>query len=976
MSPGVTRDDRLRKPLVELIEASVQDRVAAATDPDAVLGAAAAGMIAGLSYPPALQEPHFAALQGALTARLHGDLRARTGWSVAALYAGDALYRVVAGVGGSLGTSAHEIARALAAPDVPHPALAALAAAAVRYAALAASHKLDAAVSAERLPPERRAARAELRAALAGLGAPGEAPPSVLDDLTELTDGLVAALSTAIGGAAARKPPRVAGAAPACGDEAAVPLDPTLRRALARLGDVRLRILAHPRYKQGDGLWARRARLLVTLLSDALDLTLAGDAHRAPVFAVPAADAAKAVDGALAEIEPRAVGEAVAGAYALGRRLAESPSPAVFLKTSGRDLRRLGAGLLALFRGDAALLDVLPGAGGDDVVTALVSYARVLAERQRPDQADLCLLAALVAASVMPGAAAVAPPDGSRVAWALRFTQEIHGKPVPDAAVYADALRRATDDGCQAADADATLAVMAAIHDFAAGKRGEARAALDRVLARADAEGLGVPRMSYRYDEKTPTLVFTARVDVSYGAGVLGSGSDIQLGLGLRSGGAPEGSLTAALLPQGSPGAGDDAARYYVYTAALATAYHLLEGDAERATLSGQRVVGALSSGLRLGPWRIRSEKPAAWGKDARAVLVVAAQLAADAGMPFLAGDLWSLVRQGLGERFDDREVRALLDHPPLGLAGIDAWTRVAERARRSLAVVVEPLPCTRAKVELGAYEEVGCDAYPTALSLRIAGGLKKLPRLHRSAETSARCGAWKSLDTFLAGADRGNYDPDAFVHAVEDLRGEGKVHDAAVLLARHKHPDHCNPTLVAAARALGRSPLLGPALRADLLSEAVNCTAATDAPELGADVADLDAETERLPDPARNLTLVMSLADRASRTGRWEMLGKVVARPDFVARWMGVHPAAAAAALLLDHAVTLLRGQAVDPAPTKGTYQLLCETFPAPDRASICADLALLRVPPAGPLPERQQAAREAVKRMLAAATAPPRGK
>ena len=207
--------------------------------------------------------------------------------------------------------------------------------------------------------------------------------------------------------------------------------------------------------------------------------------------------------------------------------------------------------------------------------------------------------------------------------WALRFTRELRksGKgelPVPDPAAYAEGMRRATDDACQAADADATIEVMTAIRAFGTGRRKEARAALDRVLARADERGLGVPRMAYRYDEKTATKVFTVDIGVSYGSGVLLQGNTFQLGLGVRSGGEPEGSLTATLSPLGSPRAGEDAARYYVYTAALATVYHLLEGDAERAVASGRRAASALTSGLSLGSRRLRTDRPAAWGEDAR----------------------------------------------------------------------------------------------------------------------------------------------------------------------------------------------------------------------------------------------------------------------------------------------------------------------------------------------------------------------
>ncbi|APR78143.1 Exonuclease SbcC [Minicystis rosea] len=1018
LAPGLHADARLQRAMVELTEASIKDKLATAADPEALLGTVATGVVAGLSYPPALQEAHFGALQGAVTAKLKGDLTTRTGWGVAALYAADALYRIVADARPDLDGSASQIVRALGGPGVEQPALAALAGAAARYAALAAAHKLDPTVTrAEKIPPERRAAREGLHAALAGLGAPGEAPSNVLDDLTELADGLAATLSMAIAeGAAAKKSAAEASgdggrakggkrgakrgrdategrpAAAVCGPKPTVAIDAATRRALARLGDVRRRILGHPRYKEGDGAWIRRARLVTTILSDAMDLAIASDTRKPPVFTVTAAEAEKAWRDSIGREGERglSVATAASGGYALLRTFAGSASAEAFVKQGGRDLRQLAQGLLALFQDDAsggpamgtALLRALAGAKGigagtgEDVGAALVAYADWLYGRGQQEQADLCMLAAMVAGSIAhkpppKDAAALAAKHGSRIAWALRMMSEIRKDPkdgLPDPAVYAEGLRRATDDACQAADADATLAVVTALRDFAAGKRKEARAALDGVLERADAHGLGVPRMVYRYDEKTASKVFSVDIGISYGSGILLAGNSFELGLAARSGGEPEGSLSASLVPPDTSKAGEDAARYYVYTAAIATVYHLLDGDLDRAVASGRRAVGALSSGVRLGARRLRSERPAAWGEDAREILVIAAQLAADAGMPFLAGDLWTVVRQGFADTLDDKAVAGMLDHPPLGLGGIAEMPKVIARAQRSLAVLAEPLPCTDAKVELGAFDEVSCDAYPLALSLRAADALKKLPRLHRSPETTARCGSLKSLDAFLAGVARGTYDPDAFTRAVEALRAAGKTDDAAVLLSRQRRPDHCSATLVSAARALGRSPLFGPSLRADLLSLAVNCTAVAGGAEVDADVMALDEETSRLPDPARNLKLLLSVADLAVTRDRWASLGKLTDRPDFLSRWLRVHPNAAAVALVLDHAAAVMRGQPVALDRTKPTFHLLCETFPSTERAEMCTQAAALRKAE-GSAAERERTAKEAVRRMVASA-------
>lgn len=1002
VSPGVIFDDRLREPLIRLTEATVKDKLAAASDPAGIFAGVLTGAFAGLSYPPAVQEAHFVALQGAFAAKLQGDLHRSTGWSTAGLYALDAAYRLVADQRPKLDVSAAEIARALHDPALPYPALGALATAAAQYAALAAAHKLDPDLHpVARFPPERRAARETLRAALAGLGAPGEAPNNVLDDVTDLADGLVATLTAAIGEKAAEpstttKPVKTKGgakvaAATTCATKAGVVLTPATRRALARLGDVRLRILGHPRFKQGDGLWVRRARLLVTVLSDAMDVALKDDKRL--VFTLPEGAAEKSATDALREWDDRPAADVVAGVYALAREVATADTKERFLARSGRPVQRVLTGVAALFRGEpggatgagVALLDAFArlGVGPDSGKTLdamLVSYASAFYAGGRADQGDLALLGAMAVAALTqappsPEAIALAAQHKSRITWALRFLAELTAtsrNAAPDPAAYAGAMRAATDDACQLPAAEGTLAVAGAVHDFAAGRRSEARAALDHFLDAAESGGLRVPRMAYRYEEKTATKVFALTLEVSYGAGMLQGSNTFQLGLGIRSRGEPEGALTAALAPDDGAKSDEESARYYVHAAALAAVYHLLDGDEARATTAARRALAVLTAGARLGPRSVRTEHPATLGVDARATLAVAAQLAAEAGMPFLAGDLWTVVRQGLPEGADDAVIAGILDPVPFGLTGVAELDPVLARTRKSLRFVADPLACTRAKIDVGAYEEPACDAYPLALSLRIADVLKKLPRLRRG-DTGARCAPLRSLDAFLGGADRGAYDPDAFTRAVEDLRAGGRLYDAATLLTRQRHDGHCGPLILTASRALGRSLTLGPLVRADLLSVAVNCTAAAGGPDVAADLVALDAATRALADPARSLKVLLSVADLAARTDQWALLDQLVQQPDFIDRWSTVHPTAAAAALLFDHAVAVVAGRPVDLEKTRAAHALVCEIFPPGDRAEVCADLAALRAPPAGSPADRRSVAREAVQRRITAFTNPP---
>jgi hypothetical protein len=341
--------------------------------------------------------------------------------------------------------------------------------------------------------------------------------------------------------------------------------------------------------------------------------------------------------------------------------------------------------------------------------------------------------------------------------------------------------------------------------------------------------------------------------------------------------------------------------------------------------------------------------------------------------MPFLAGDLWTVVRQGLPETTDDAAIAGVLDPVPFGLTGSADLDPVLARTRKSLRALADPLACTTARVDLGSLEEPACDAYPLALSLRIADVLKKLPRLHRG-ESGPRCATLRALDTFLGGADRGAYDPDTFTRAVEDLRADGRLYDAATLLTRQRREGHCGPLILAATRALGRSTTLGPLVRADLLSVAVNCTAVAGGPEVAADLLALDAATRELADPARSLKVLLSVADLAARTDRWTLLAQLVEQPDFLDRWSTVHPTAAAAALLFAHADAVIAGRPVDLDRTRAAYDLACTIYPPGDRAEVCADLAALRAPSAAAPADRARSAKEAVERRIASfTTAPP---
>jgi hypothetical protein len=965
---GLLGDEPLRSALGSVLERSVTDRLARAEGARGVFEAAITGALAGSAYPEPIQSAYYAALSRAFSDKLRKDLTRQEGWGVAGLFATEATLRLATGAGGELGTAADEISRALGDPALAYAPAARLARSAARYAALAHARKLDPDADPARLPVERRTARDALREAILGLADGGpQLSERLADDVANLGDGTLAALV----GTALDKP---ASAQPSCDDAASGP-SPALQRSLARLGTLRRRILASPAYRKGDTAAVRRVRLLVTLLSDALDLAARPRDKRA-AFVVSAGEAERAAREALADWDERAAADALGALHGLVRAYfgAEKNGAA---SADHAGITRLIASVAALFReGDAggvALLDALARAEGsrttgEGIGSVLVGYARSLHALGKRDQADLCFLGIMLASIVADrpppdDAVALADEQKSPLAFALRFAREVRrarGGASPDPSTYASGMREAMTRACQdPAPADRVLGVMDAIRKAQGGGRGEARAALDAFLVRAEREGLDLPRMSYRYEERTTSKVFNVSLDVSFGAGLLEGSSTFQVGLGVRSPGEPSGALTARLAPAEDPESEGEAARYYLHAAAVAAAYHFLDGDSAHGAADAAKAVEAAVRGVRLGPRALVRPDPVAWAQDARGTLAVTATLAAEAGMPLLAGDLWTVVRGSIPPDASDEAIAEILGKPPLALAGDPAARAALDRASRALTVLAEPLACTEAKVDTGAFSAPRCDAYPLALSLRAGGALKKLPRLPRA------CGGpLVALDAFLGGLETKTYDPDAFTRAVVELRAAEKPHEAAVLLVRQRQRTHCNPTLLAAARALGRTPSLGGSLRADLLSVAVQC--APPGAEMLDDLTALDAETARLPDRTRNLSLLVFAAELGVQRERWDALGRLAKSPAFVRRWLDAGPRAVLLALLLRRAAAVLNGERTGLGADEHTFTLFCRTLPPGDAAGACAAIEALGKPSVQG-EEARKIARQAVIEALA---------
>ncbi len=978
-SGGLLADDALRGALIDLTQANTKGKLARAAEPDQIAGSLLIAVFTGMTYPPEIQSAHYLALQSAFAAKVKGDLAKKTGWGAAGLFALDAVFRLFADQAPNLAFSSDQIARALADPAIAVPNVAAVVSAAVRYAALAKDKPLSALAKPAQFTPERGAAREALRKAIVDMGAPGEAPAALAEDVTTLADGLIATASIVLH----RKAPPPG----TCADRAATSTDIEIQHALQKLGEVRQKILQSPRFKGGDGLWTRRARLLVALLSDAMDFAAPVKSGAARKLTLAPAEIDAALTGALREWNDPGARDAIVGTYSLARFLLARDPHATF-EGAGPFLFRALGGIGRFLKGGGAssgptLLDAIAGAplspgGREDLLGALVSFSKAAYAKGQTDQGDVLLLGTLL----LTATGKTAPPKealelaaqhGSRIEWALQMfaeasAAEATGK--PNVLAYAANARRTLDEQCAVARVDDVVSVMGAVAQFGEGKRKEARAALSGVLARADEGGLVVPKISYQYAEKHDKKLFTLSFGLTYGLGFVEGGNTFQIGLGLSSIAERSAKLTvsAASPEETAP----ETARFYVRTAALAAAYDFIDGDAAQGAVDARRAVSAIVAGVRLGARAITSDR-ARWAQDARALLAVDAQLAADAGLPFLSGDLWTVVKDSLPADTDDAKVDAVLVPPPLGLAGLKDIEAPLERTKRSLRVLAAPLACTAAKVETLSFEQPSCAAYPLALALRIADVVKKLPRLKSAPENSqGTCAPIAALDGFLTAADHGSYDPDAFTKAVESLRTGGRADEAATLLARQRRDGHCSPALLATARALGRSQALLPSARADMLSVAVNCAGADGGADLEKDLLAIDQETRKLADPTRNLKLLFFVAQLALRADKPALLLPLVRGDGFIDRFLHLSGNAVAGALLLHHTAHLLAGEAFDPAITQGAFSLVCESFPAADRRAECDDLRSLR--DAGkPAEGRKKAAREALERLLTPPAPPP---
>ncbi len=971
-SPGAYGDAETIATLKDLSRVSAQGSLALSSEPWDVLAATFMGAILSANMPPDMRDQHLNGLLSAFSERLSKDFQKRAGWPVALSFGADLAYRAVFKQGPDVAASVANITRALETdPNIEGPGLAALLSAFVRYGGLASLGGLGSPVlEDDKAPlPGRAAARSAIESALGRLStAPAE--PKLSKQVAALSDNAGATLALAVGSLldeAPAAPPKAKGEAPQCEAELGQKPDPKLERALRKLADQRKTLWQNAALQSGKDEWTRRARGLVLVLSDAIDLAQAEQAkRRAPKdkraqdlgvkFFISQAQADQVLADALSSFgaSDNLVKASVNG-YALGRGFL-SGGPTYFRGDGlerARELLAAAGRLLAEDGGPtsagALLTSIAPALGrsGPDVTPPFLSVAGRLFGENKRQEAEMVLLAAVITSAMSEQALGKGPFElaekhQSQLGWVLEFVRQVGPRAgalgEPKFQPGLDALLK---ERCAVASSSTVSGVLGAIERFRTGERETSRLELDKLLE-ADKAGLTIPHVSYAFKHETKTRAFNVSIALDLGAPFVGATGDFNVGGGFQTAGEPKFSLEVAVDSPDSKRASDASAQYYVHATAVAGVLHFLAKDPVRGERAAARVLGSVLTPTSLYKPGLTDE-PARFAEPAKPTLALLAQLAIDSGRPLLGGALLQIVRSG----FDPRTVKAdeltaLLDPLPRPLVGISELEPVLARTKKTLGALGFGLPCVGPKTDKAVFLRPTCEAYPQALALRVADAVLGLPELS-AGKKSDGCGDLAALDGFLRPAQRGKYEPEKLLDAAEKLIAEKKVLDATLLLTRQRDPSHCVPRALAAMRKAHAELAGAPAQRADLLTGLINCGIGGEAAALSLDLAALDAEVRKLGDPSREIQGGLFAAALSVRRGEPQLLDTLTKQPDFVTRHKE-HGGLLPFAMLLDHLSRALSEKPIEPESLRKELDLVCGINDAPAGPDLCKMLKQLR--------------------------------
>lgn len=963
LAPGTMIDPDLRKATLDLAQAIARGGLGESKNASEVLVSLFTSVLTGFDLPPDLRAAHLGALESVFTAKLRGDFATEVGWGVALLFGIDGAYRVAFDNSPNIAQTAAEITRALEGDaTIAQPAAAHLLGAVGRYVTHGLRGELGPAQpKANTMRPERAEAKAALDKAMSELGpAPVGSAPSddgFVRDVVALCDASLTTLVSAVSEKLQTTP--TAPSEPTCPTDV-TPLDARTKNALPPLRDLRNKVMANPAWKTPTSPRSKRLKLVVLAISDVLD-TLEGNGEHRRAFAVGAEEARAIVREALHDwIGEEALENAMGGAYALARGWAEHGAD--HLKESGAfDLRTLLGGLGAFLKGDdgniegAVLLSMLLPSGDtskkDDLLTALVHVARSLYEQKKLGEGDMLLLGSVLVSTAGSGrptaeALELAEKGGRLVGPVMRFwstIQDVRDGAKTDPGRFEKGLTDAVGAKCAIASVAEVRGTLAAIQDFRDGKRADARKALAAVLDGLAQKGFALPHYKFVFKQETRSRALSLSIEFGLSQGLVGNANAFALGAGAKTDSEPVLSMDEFVTPSDSKEALDEAARYYVHAQAILAAWDFLDGDLDAADLDAAKVVTLLHAPSWLSRPGVTDE-PGAWARDSAGALLLLAELAIANGRPFLAGDLLTLVKMSLHAGDDAESLGALLDPTPFGFAGVKEAEALLPSAKATLDLLAANLPCKKGKTKIPALTAPTCGEYARAIALRVADVLPALPKLTAKKGAVDTCPGTAAVDGFLQSADKGVYEPDAFLAAVDAVMNEKKLYDASVMLGRFRRGDHCSKAVFDRLTPLTDRFATVPAVRADLQSVRVNCSTGAAPTELSEALSALDDSLVLVGDAHRSVETVLFAAAASFQLGSWEPLEAVALKKDFLARWESRAPETLFAGLVFDHAATILHGDPVRVEATKPQFDLLCGGAPPPERVPVCRTLEGLR--------------------------------
>ncbi|MBI5536426.1 MAG: hypothetical protein HY898_27135 [Deltaproteobacteria bacterium] len=961
-SPGATSDPDLVSVLQRLMADNVKYKLAPARESKKVMELVLIGSMSALSFPEPMRTAYLTAVDKELNDKLRGELATQTGWDVALLYGVGALADHFLKGQADLVFTGDQISRALeSSPDIKVRPMAVLAARAVQYAALGGSDKLEPdRVSPQGMGAGRRAARTRLRASLKQMAAPGETvADATLDGVTTLLDGMIA---TSVLMATEPKKDGASQARQCIAGPSKT--SPKVDKNLRELGAARDALLRDRGLWEGKTTWAKRARLFTVVLSDILDI-MATPSGGDPRYALPDKEATRSIREGLAEWTEPGVADGAASLHVLVRAGSREPDAWKTLADKhGNDIATVLRGVSSLVGSEGSLLSQVaikagmgvlqsttPGAGPAPE-PGILPYVRAFYDTGHPDHATVALLLSNVAGGTTSESAklaqAIAIEHKSPAAWAISTRRAVGltkpGQPL-DAVEHERSLRMITDDRCKVAQVDPVVSAGQAVARFAKGEKEAATRTLDELIARAESDGLIVPRVHYRLSEPVGTgKMLVVDVHMTTAQGFIGENS-MSLGMEVYSDKKPTGLKVEVLTNQA-----EDAGRFYAHVASVAAVYHWMQGHDALGTWDAARALQAIRTGVRLGA-QVVSPSQKKWASDSDEELLLLSELALRRNQPLLAAELLRAVPRADTAPLPPTGKPAAETTEPLqsvALRAIDAVAEPLRRADQSLAAVRKARLCDAPRLP-AAPEASTCEELRRGIALWRAGAYSTAPKLRPAGketcfddqtliEVLRQLGAKKPA----AGWPRALVD--RTVKWTSRAVGSGYSQDAIAVMRAARDGELCDLGLIEVARDAARRPSMTPGDRVEWLSYALTCPGRRMDAGTWDDLFRLGEAAGKLTDAATTHRMDAAIVRLMIGQNAWDKLHEFASRPAFAEHLNKTGPAGGAMALAVEHASAILAGVKPDVDGTADRYQVSCIVFGDHGREAICRELGVLR--------------------------------